>query len=460
LSCCLPVCCLLCCCLLIPGCGDSATPPVETTVPEADASTLPALAPTRGTILISLDTLRADHLGLYGYPLDTSPFLDRLAERSLVFDNAVVQYPSTLTSHMSMLTGLYPGEHGVYPPDATLSPEIPLLQEAFQSAGHRTAGFTEGGYVRGRYGFRRGFDVFKARDRRGGEQTRATFARGVRFLQSLEDDQPFFLFLHTYAVHAPYQPEESYRKQFWPGPAPQAAFPPTGPELRRHNQENATLDDETRRYFIALYDAEIRQLDAALEELFSQLDGFGLLAETIIVITSDHGEEFEEHGRVNHEQLYQEILHVPLLIYHPQLDRSHRRPELAQSIDLMPTVLALQRLQPGLPVSGRDLLATTPEAAAGEWAYAEARPHDRAAYHWHDEGLYHLLSFGDTRPRELYRVDLDPSETMDFAATETEVFQTMVDFLAAIDHQPRAAAGSLHVTPDEQESLRALGYVD
>src|SRR5687767_4733510 len=144
---------------LLLGCGGEAGPQPP------DLSKLPVPRATRGYILISIDTLRADHLGLYGYPRPTSPFLDSLARRATVFEEAYAPFPSTLVSHMSMLTGLHPGEHGVLQPDAVLSPEVEILPEVFQRHGFRTAGFAEGGYVSGRFGFRRGFDTFVSRNR-------------------------------------------------------------------------------------------------------------------------------------------------------------------------------------------------------------------------------------------------------------------------------------------------------
>src|SRR5690242_11731876 len=147
----------------------------ETEPESPDTLQLPVPRSTRGYILISIDTLRADHLGLYGYPKPTSPFLDSLARRATVFDEAYSQFPSTLVSHMSMFTGLYPREHGVFPPNAVLSEKIETLPEVFQRNGFRTAGFTEGGYVSGRYGFRRGFDQFVSRDRDRHRMVEATF---------------------------------------------------------------------------------------------------------------------------------------------------------------------------------------------------------------------------------------------------------------------------------------------
>ena len=172
------------------------------------------LAPTRGYILISLDTLGAAHLGGYGYERPTSPFLDRLSERATVFQNAVVQYPSTLVSHTSLFTGLYPQEHGVYPPNSSLSPEIETLPERMHREGFVTAAFTEGGYLGREDIFGRGFDDYEI----GSPTQRAienTLGKGARFLERLGAEERFFLFLHTYSVHAPYEPLEEFREMFW-----------------------------------------------------------------------------------------------------------------------------------------------------------------------------------------------------------------------------------------------------
>src|SRR5690242_15605692 len=198
----------------------------ETEPESPDTLQLPVPRATRGYILISIDTLRADHLGLYGYPRPTSPFLDSLARHATVFEEAYAPFPSTLISHMSMLTGLHPREHGVFPPNSVLSPKVEILPEVFQRHGFRTAGFTEGGYVSGRFGFRRGFDVFESRDRGHGHRPlENTFRRGVEFLESLGTDDRFLLFLHTYAVHTPYDAPEQYREPFWPGGPPPGAVP-------------------------------------------------------------------------------------------------------------------------------------------------------------------------------------------------------------------------------------------
>ncbi len=333
----------------------------------------PTLRPTRGYILISLDTLGARHLGAYGAERQTSPFFDSLAARGTLFENAFVQYPSTLVSHVSMFTGLYPQEHGVYPPSSVLSPQIPSLPERFRDAGFRTAGHAEAGYVSKDFGFHRGFDEFVARpvsDRRLAE---ATFERGLDFLRGLESSDRFFLFLHTYAVHNPYEPAEEYAHLFWPGDPP-AITDSSGPFLRDVNMGRHQVPPETVAFYRAQYDAEIRQLDGMLEGLVAELEAIDLLDETTLIFTSDHGEEFRQHGKLAHNQVYPETLHVPLLIVHPNQQRGARVAELVQSIDLAPTLYELAGLEPVDRMSGESLvplLTGSAERRPRRIAYAE-----------------------------------------------------------------------------------------
>lgn len=361
--------------------------------------------PTTGVILISLDTLRADHLGCYGGPRPTSPFVDGLAERGVLFDNCVVQVPGTLPSHMTMLTGLLPAQHAVLPPDGVLSDDIPLLQEMLAGAGVRTAGFTEGGYVSGRFGFSRGFERFSDDARKSNTDIEDVFVRGIDFLRSLDDDDRFFLFLHTYAIHDPYYPPPPYTDRYLPDaddrelagfePYPMDGLQPPSPTLRRNQRDRhrAALrfvrsvlpvgaamptgpnlvdvnrgrqpppSDEVLATYTALYDATINYVDDVLRSLFYRLGELGLADRTVVIITSDHGEEFLEHGRLTHEQVYDECLRVPLVVVGPAVATGRRIPELVMTVDLTPTILDLLDVAPRGTLAGRSLApALRPEA--------------------------------------------------------------------------------------------------
>jgi hypothetical protein len=303
---------------------------------------------------------------------------------------------------MSMLTGLYPHEHGVYPPDAVLAPEIPTLAEVFRRQGYRTAGFAEGGYVRGHFGFDRGFDHWY--EYPGGASTEEvvnTFDRAAKYLEGLAQDDRFFVFVHTYTAHDPYWPPEPYRSMFWPGAPPPDSFFPAGPDLVAVNRGNRLVSKDTVFYLEALYDGGIRFADTALEGFFAELARLDLFDDTLIIITSDHGEEFLEHGKLVHEQIYHECLHVPLLVLHPEQREARRIQQLAQLVARAPTLFDLAQVAHRPRVSGRSLvpaLLDAPETApATTHAFAEGYPDlDRTVLWQNGEEIYQLLSFQPT----------------------------------------------------------------
>lgn len=373
----------------------------------------PPLTPTRGLILISLDTLRADHLGAYGYESATSPFLDSLAARGTLFERVWAQYPSTLTSHMSLFTGLYPQEHGVLPPDGVLSAAIPTVPELLRRHGLRTGGFTEGGLMRGNFGFARGFERFSDRAERTERDIETTLARGLDFLDGVGPQERFFLFLHTYVVHAPYAPPEPYDTMFWPGPRPDAPPPETG-HLQQFNRELTPLASEIVDYYRSQYDGSIRYMDDRLREFFGEVERRGLMDEVTVVVLSDHGEEFREHGEFAHAQIYDETLHVPLLVVRPDGPAGQRVEGPAELVDVTPTLLDLAGVRPPEGLSGSTLVAALAGARPdrGDGAYAEVGgPLSQSLLVRTGEQWWHLVRTriaGGPQPRRLV-VDLPAS---------------------------------------------------
>lgn len=434
------------------GCTAPASPP-----PPAPAATYPPQSgfdpvPTRGYILISIDALRADHLGLNGYRKPTSPFLDELARRATVFEHAFAQVPSTLPSHMSMFTGLYPGEHGVFPPSAVLAPEIRTLPEILLHAGFRTAGHTEGGYVQGGYGFARGFSEWTDTPYADDTDVERTFGRGVAFLRSVKPGERFFLFLHTYTVHDPYWPPEKYRQMFWPGPPPPGAGEPSGPHFAAINDGKSTATPESVEYYKALYDASIRYLDDRLRQLFGDLEASGLAADTTVILTADHGEEFLEHGKLVHTQIYPECLHIPLIVVHPAQREGLRIGRLAQTIDYAPTIYDLAGVPPPAGLSGKSLapLLRSPERVLSGEAYAEVkvlRFDGQALFAERDGKLLQanlasavMESDGHWVSKETHFDALPPA--LEFRAV---AFHEPREIAAAVDGKP---AGTLHLETD------------
>jgi arylsulfatase A-like enzyme len=288
-------------------------------------------------ILIVLDTLRADHLGFYGYERDTSPHLDAFARDSVAFRYAFTAAPWTPPSVVTMLTGLYASTHGHIPPNSRkeakramtrLSGDLVTLPRLLRERGYRTAAVSPNPWISPLFGFDRDFEIFEYLHKQAASEIRAAAVKVLEKLSSAR--QPFFLYLHFFDPHDPYAPPEPYRTMF-------------PPSLQRATfaYDRKMLPDIRR------YDGEIRYLDDELGRLFAFLKEKGLYDEALIVIVGDHGEQFREHGHIHHgNALYNEEVHVPLFVRdHP----SGRGPEVVEqvvsTVDIFPTVLA----QLGIP---------------------------------------------------------------------------------------------------------------
>jgi hypothetical protein len=313
--------------------------------------------PPPDVILVSIDTLRPDHLGCYGYARPTSPELDRFRADATLFRTAIAHAPSTLESHASILTSLLPAHHGAaFARGRGIGTEFPTLAEALRFAGYRTASFNGGGQLDTAFGLSRGFDVYRSLSVRSFHEALQSA------LPLLHEPGPLFLFLHTYETHHPYQPTPAALAMMEPrGYAGALPRDSTSVELltaiNNHERRLAPGDLE---HIVATYDAMISSADAALGELFAALRRAGRYENALIVVTSDHGEEFGEHGMVgwHGHTLYDELLRVPLLIHLPGGRAAGRESEvLARGIDIGPTILAaLGRTIPAA-FEGQDLFS-------------------------------------------------------------------------------------------------------
>ncbi len=293
-------------------------------------------------ILISVDTLRADHLGCYGYERDTSPNLDALAEDGIRFANAYASSSWTLPSHVSLMTSLHGVHHQVYHDDERMDPELVTLAEMFHSEGYSCAAFTGGGFVSPAYGFSKGFDTYDVSA--GGVFHQDSADRVFRSVSKWIDrhvERRFFLFLHTYQPHSPYACPPPYKVMYLDD---DSLFGHA--DLFNHlgGKENLyrPLPEAERRNLIDLYDGEIRYVDDRLiAPLLAQLKTQGLYDRTLIVFLSDHGEEFFDHGAWGHGQsLYDELLRVPLVVKLPGSEHRGTAPETIVSlVDVMPTLM-------------------------------------------------------------------------------------------------------------------------
>jgi arylsulfatase A-like enzyme len=417
----------------------------------------PASKRRRSVILVSLDTLRADRLGAYGFPRPTSPNFDRLASEGTLFEQAVAQANSTLPSHATMLTGLTPCGHRVAPKRA-LSPGIVPLAEILRREGYATAAFTEDGWV-DPVSLGRGFGLFRANTSISGGATglvEETFAEAREWMR-IHQTEDFFVFVHTYQVHAPYDPPATYR-----------AMPPAdGQIVAPHHpapSPSAAAD-------AAAYAAEVRYTDAALGQLVEDIEALGLLEHAILIVTSDHGEAFGEHGVLRHgTSLFEEELHVPLLVRAPGLVAAGRRvSDLVGVVDIAPTILELLGI--AIPPWAQGVsLAQQVRADASP----RAGPHDRVlpAESYSGQSAirgerWKAIFTGDRA--SVLLLDRDPEERHPQRPSPIEgTVQAAKAHLAADCDRVRAViapggppehAPASAPDPDMERKLRALGYL-
>ena len=413
--------------------------------------------PPPSILLVSIDTLRADHLGLYGYGRDTTPYLDRLAAECLVFDRAYTTAPWTLIAHMSMMSGLEPAEHGVVDAKKAVSPKVTLVAERLRAAGYRTMGFYFGQWLSSRYGFERGFDVY--REHPDAEQAAKHLEVALR---DLNPDRPLFLFLHLFDVHTPaftggfrgfYDPPPPYDELFQPGAREVLADVPCAPVWR----ERAGLDPAQTEAMVALYDGGVRYIDAWLERTVEDWRASGLLDRSLLVITADHGESLGSHGQYGtHGGMYEEGLRIPLLVRFPDGHRAGQREGgLVSVVDLAPTLLEAAGLEVEAWRSGRSLRLPT---EAGRVLRAER---DELVT-WIGEDWKLTVSPDGGRAFHLAQ---DPDELAPIPMGAKEV-RSELQALRAAHEALRAARGALpgqaldlgDLDEEARKELRDLGY--
>ncbi len=323
--------------------------------------------PTGGphtVVLVSLDTLRPDRLGVYGNGPEVSPNLDALAAESVVFEQALAPAPWTLPSHMSMLTGLDPVAHGVRNAGYALSRHVDTLAEVLQRAGFDTGAFTDGGFVSAEFGFDAGFDVYEdERVNEGINGFRRSLPNAIEWLADADSDDDVFLFLHTFDAHAPYDsPDPEILEHFRARPTPdgpddhflyQAQYMDQQVKMgvTGYGRMSALLND---------YDAGVHQADVGLGQVLAKLRELGRYENALIVVTSDHGESFFDHGlHVGHGLgTTNDELAIPMIVRFPGGQRGgERRDDLVDLIDVAPTVLDVVGLERPEAMQGDSMLA-------------------------------------------------------------------------------------------------------
>jgi len=401
--------------------------------------------PEINVILISVDTLRPDRLGCYGYAAGTSPNIDRLAREGITFEDAISSVPLTLPSHASILTGLYPISHGIRDNGTfSLRPDFTTLAEIFKDAGYHTAAFVGAFVLDSRYGLDQGFDSYDD-DLTGGRQLSA-FGYSEKTADAVSGaarawlegaEEPFFTFLHYYDPHTPYEAPAEYRK----------------------------------RHPLSSYDAEVAFTDFEIGRFLADLERLGLAERTLVVLVSDHGEGLGQHGEATHGYLvYEPTLRVPFIMSLPEesglagsAERGARIGFSVRLIDVMPTVLDAVGLEMEAAVDGRSLLPLVRgESLAPEFCYFETL-YPYFAYRWSplrgvrfNEWKYILAP-----EAEMYDVGGDRAESDNLIAREgeraAELDRALKEFMR-LEAEAGSGAGA-QMSAEEVRRLSALGYI-
>jgi len=478
---------------LLVAAGMVYTPTVLETEPKA----IPSAPNAPNIILIVLDTVRADHMSLYGYDRDTTPGLRAFAKDSIVFLNSYSAGDFTLPSHASMFTGLYPATHGTHEQyGSVLSPNAITLAEILQSKGYSTAAIASNhAYLTAQYGLGQGFEYLDSRARPAATKTYGDWPSlregigvwldaqpsdrdltlmyrdaeeitrlGMDRIQELSKrHRPFFLVLNYMDAHAPLLPPQPFR-DLYPGRNP---FHVMNRDLELKEQVSflgRPLPELDRAHIVSQYDGAIAYMDSQLSVLIGDLRKSGVLDNTILAITSDHGESIGDHGFFDHGMsVYQEQIKVPLLLRVPGV--SHRDPISVpvSGVDLLPTLLESAGLESPQGLDGNNFLKDVPDSHI---VYAESYPNpsklgenrlgriERAAItrQW-------KLIVSTKGKRELYNLVNDPKELHNVADSHPEMVAMLEPGLVKLSNVAKASQSSTRSPdPEALRKLRSLGY--
>jgi arylsulfatase A-like enzyme len=433
-------------------------------------------------VLITVESLRADHVGAYGYARETTPTLDTLASEGIVFENAYAVTSWTLPAHASILTGLYPAAHRVVAYNHRLDDSYPTLAELLGEAGYQTAAFVSGPFLQSQHNLDQGFQVFdQSASNPGGNQaahsdvTNDAIERLVtRFLAEGRDpERPLFLFVYLWDPHYDYIPPAPWDAAFVPPYAEPIDL--VGYEVRDRVTEETPA--EQLAYVVSQYDGEIAATDALLGRLFERLDETLSWDDTLVVVTSDHGEEFFEHGTKGHRNnLYEESLRIPLIVRAPGVSGPVRDSRLVSQIDIFPTILEAAGIATAPHHHGRSLLAAADAPPRPlffelktEWVARDEETGERGILSdlWlavRDGDLKLVLGRNEGRV-ELFDLSEDPTEQVPlgpgFRRRMTELDRKLQEHLEAMkaDGERWERSGPVSLSPGQEDRLRSLGYL-
>jgi len=459
-------------------------------LPRAEAS-----PDSPNVLLVVLDTVRADHLGTYGYPRDTTPRLDALGAEGAVFTEAISQAPWTAASIASLFTGQPPSVHGLdggirwqgpqeaaatgdsalpFAVQKTLHPDETTLAEALRAGGYQTAGFVSNIYVHSIFGFSQGFDRYADEHASYSADVGKVKKRAPETNAEVFDwldagpQEPFFLFVHYNDAHWPYDPPAPYAQTWTAGYTGTLTPDQTSAVVETRGAPVNGLSEADLAFIVGLYDGELAFLDSQVGRLLDQVAAAKLERGLLTVVIADHGEEFLDHGSASHGYtLYDEMVRVPLLVHQPGRVAPSRPAAQVRSVDVLPTVLELAGVDPVPdPIEGVSLVPLLEgRQAPARNAYSEATYGDPRVALRVGGGLK-LIDNPTRQTAELYDLSTDPAEQTDLwmgARGQTDGVRLQADLQRWLDDNTarRRDGGAPEVVldADTQAQLRELGYM-
>lgn len=429
-------------------------------------------SPKLNVIIISLNSLRADHLGAYGYRRNTSPNIDKLAKNGVLFEHAQAQSNWTLPNLVSLFTSKYVHSHGIYKRDQKVSEKELTFPEILKLYGYKTAAFVGGLDVVSDYGLNQGFDYYS--DKTNGNPTvsfKETMPKILNWLK-INKDSKFFLFIQSYDIHYPYNHPEPYDHMYdrhYSGIL--SELPIDYSFLKTIHNDTGVLKDKQARlgikdieHIIAHYDGGITYTDKFIGELLGEIEKLKLSDNTIIIITSEHGDELYDHGsfdRFGQNNLYEEVVHIPLIIRNPALNLKGKRiTSLVQLVDIMPTLLDFLGIPINKEAQGLSLFPLIEgkniKDNFNKYVYAEADCNKRSIRTKEWKLIYSSNKY------ELYNLYRDLKEEHSIVDQKPEVVYELMQKLSDWYEKTRTTStpddSHLELTEEMKNKLREAGY--
>ena len=428
-------------------------------------------------LLVTIDTLRADHLGLYAYTRNTSPHIDALARQGAVFDRAYTYWPKTRGSMAIMLTGRRPSQNGYSKSHPMLLDFNATLASALKEAGYVTAAAVDNPNVAAANGYAKGFDTYRETWEEKALATEADRAKAITdtaisFLARAGKDRPFFLWLHYVNPHAPYAPPPPYDSAFLDEPSREGPRLRTVPGLHGGIPRQWAVRGRDRLgYYVAQYDGEIAAVDEQVGRVMDALHRSSAASRTVVVLTSDHGESLGEHDYYfdHGEDVFEPSLAIPLVVIAPGVAPGIRVDAFASTLDIVPTVLDAVKVSYPPDLAGTSLLPVARGESNGSDRLFAQNDRNLSAT-WDRRFKLVATPVRDGRRLALYDRVKDPGETKDVSRSRPEDLRQqrreLERHLERVDREWAAtrrltegAAGEPKMSAEACEKLKALGYV-